>query len=333
MLVQGLELGLIAAQRQLHVPLEARADGGGADGRIAVHVTADPRREAHRHAPLAQLDAVDVPDRSLEILRDGGRHPVEHLGQEEEHLLHLVRHGGPARQLLLRLPTRRELESDPLHVRGDVLGRPVRHREAVHQQPREALVLPQQSPANRLGRVSREDRLDPDPAERPGDLVHAVPFVLERLERSAQATRLVPPLPAVGDAPPEPVHLLRHVDRAEVRGEGAHELQRALRGEPLESPREVGLGARITLSSSARRESRPLDRLEESFPLEVTEEVPEERPDESDVTTERAVLGLEARRTVGGCGHGCRRWRARGRRTSGRRGAPASTVQRTALSS
>ncbi|MEZ5979354.1 MAG: hypothetical protein R3F34_14205 [Planctomycetota bacterium] len=139
MLVQSLELLAVAPQRHRDVPRERRADRVGADVRVAVHVAADPRREVHDGAFDRDPRAVRQFERLLELLVQRGDDAVEHLGQEEEHVLDLVRHGGAALELLVGLPGRRDLERDALVDTGE--GPALRvGEEALDERLREALV-------------------------------------------------------------------------------------------------------------------------------------------------------------------------------------------------
>jgi hypothetical protein len=149
---QRLRLEEVAIHDQLVVTRTALADGLRVHVRMPVHVASDPRAEkehlghVHRGGGLAEHRH----ERGLDLLVEPGNDLVDHLDQEEQHMLALVGDAQALARTARRLPARRELRAHALDDRAP-LARSEARVEALGEQAGDALSLAQQRAARRLG--------------------------------------------------------------------------------------------------------------------------------------------------------------------------------------
>ena len=143
----GVDDDLLLASQRL-------ADRLGVHVGIAVHVAADPGSEMqHRRAarPSRPAIAVNLLQRLRDLLVERRNHAIQDLDQIEQHVLALVRDSQLLARMILRLPTRRQLDADaapepPRLVRCQC------GIEPVEQMLGDALLLAQDGLARGLGR-------------------------------------------------------------------------------------------------------------------------------------------------------------------------------------
>lgn len=131
------------------------------DGRIAVHVAADPAAEPDER-PVDRRRRV-IAEPTDDGLLNGRMHPrqdvVDHVDEVEDDVLDLVRDLLPL-EMLLRLPRRANLLVQRGN-RGRLLGSGLlRTLEAVDQRSGQSLLLREDREPDRLGGVRGVDRID-----------------------------------------------------------------------------------------------------------------------------------------------------------------------------
>jgi hypothetical protein len=228
------ELGALAVVEIEHeraLPRERVPNRLGRDVRVAVHVAADPSAELDddRHAHTAPALRKRLRERALEALVERRDHAIEHVGQEEQHVLGFVAQAYAFVQALDGLPPSRHLLADLPENRLEL----VRREIGIHhldEMPRDAVLLAQQRAARDLGRMRHEHGLDADAGQRALDLVAVHTLFLQTLQDVDESPRLRRARVAQVRAPAaDAVHLLRHVDHLEVSRERANEVARRAR--------------------------------------------------------------------------------------------------------
>jgi hypothetical protein len=107
-------LAIVEIEHERALPRECLTNRLRRDVRIAVHVAADPSAELDddRHAHAAAALRERVCERALEAFVERRHHAVEHVGQEEQHVLGLVAKPYAFVQALDGLPARRHFLPD-----------------------------------------------------------------------------------------------------------------------------------------------------------------------------------------------------------------------------
>ena len=178
---------------------------------------------------------------------------IEDLGEIEHHVLALVGHREPLARMVFGLPGGGELGAHAAPVLAQLLRRE-RGIEAVEQQLGDALVLAQHRASRALGGMRREDRLDADLLQQLEHLVEREPAALELGQRGLDAPglRTIAGLEEIAAAPPDAMHLLGQIHRAEPHGEGARQVARHLRSAPAELDAELGRGFLVARAAPDR---------------------------------------------------------------------------------
>ena len=128
-----------------------------------------------------------------------------------------------------------DLEADPFHGRAPFRGRQ-RRIDPLDHQVGDALLVAQDRPARRLGRVRREYRVDGGLGQQPQDAVRIHAGRLEPEQAVTDAPGLRPIAAAlVGPTAPDPVDLLGQVDDLEPGRKRADQVARVL-GCPVAGP-------------------------------------------------------------------------------------------------
>ena len=175
---------------------------------------------------------------ALDFLVEQRHHPVQDLDQVEQHMLALVGHREAFARMLLGLPDARDLEPHARPQRIELRDHQ-RGIEPVEQTLGDVLLLAQDRPARRLGRMRGEYRLDAHRSYQRERLLERKPLALEARDAFGDAAglhgaRIVEVLPAAAHA----VHLLGRVHRLKPGGEGTRQIGGgrglATRGPPLE---------------------------------------------------------------------------------------------------
>ena len=277
---EGSQLVAVEVTGELPRPLESVLDRLGTDVRVAVEVAADPAPEAER------------PTRSLEPIAKGplevGDRVPEGLLEEPEALADLVDDARPLGADLVRLPEQGDLLRERIF---DAL--PLRGGRAVVVEPREvrrySTVGLEDGAAGRLGRVRREDELDPQ--ARACLLQRAVldPAVVELCERLRERLPRDATLGLVFAAAPDAVVLLRDVDELEEERERPQHCGLPVvieRGDRLAELVARASGAGITGESA-----NALLVVEHLLALLLDEHAPEQVAEEAHVGAEGCVGG------------------------------------------
>ena len=225
------ELGALAVVEIEHERALARerlADALGRDVRVAVHVAADPGAVLHddRHADPAAALRKRGGQSALETLVERWHDAIQHVGQEEQHVLGLVAQADALVETFDSLPTRRHLLPDLAERRFELERREIRVHH-LDEMARDVVVLAQQRAARDLGRVRHEHGLDVDRGQRAFDLVAVDVLRFEPLQDVDETERLRGAgVAQISSAAADAVHLLRHVDHLEVGRERADEIAR-----------------------------------------------------------------------------------------------------------
>ncbi len=231
---------------------------------IAVHVAADPRSKLHddRHAHTAATLRKRGRQRALETLVERRHHAIEHVREEEQHVLRFVVQANALAQAFDGLPACSHLLANLAERRFELVRREVRvhHLDEV---PRDVVLLAQQCPARDLGRMRHEHRLDADPCQRALDLVAVDALRFKPLQDVHEAERLRRAgVAQIGAAAADAVHLLRHVDHLEVGRERADEIPRRARRQRREQQLQLAVRGMVALAVRDRELARRLDEIE-----------------------------------------------------------------------
>src|SRR6185503_15199225 len=283
-------LAIVEIEHERALPRERLTNRLRRDVRVAVHVAADPSAELnddrHAHAALRER----VRERALEALVERRHHAIEHVGQEEQHVLGLVAEPYAFVQALDGLPARRHLLPDLTKRRFEL----VRREIGIHhldQVPRDVVLLAQQRAARDLGRMRHEHWLKADVRERALDLVAVYALRFEPLQNVDEPERLRRARVAqVGAAAADSVDLLRHVDHLEVRRERADEVACRARRQRREQLLELAIGRLIAFAVRDRQLARRLDEIEQGLAALLAHELADELAEPMDVLAQRAVL-------------------------------------------
>ena len=217
--------------------------------------------------------------------------------EEPERLPDLVHDARPVRANLVGLPEdrdllcQRHLPFSPLGGREPGVVQPL-------EQLRDAAVLLEDRPRERLGGVRREDQLDRDAAGRGLDLVGRDALPREQRQRLGQRFAGIAALELVLAATPNPVMLLGDVREVEVDGERAQDDRLRLDVERLDRLRERPGGAGVTAATEPREQANALFQAVELLAFLLGEHAPEDLAEQADVRAERRVG-----RGVGGAAH------------------------------
>ena len=228
------QLGPVQVTCELAGALERVRDRLRPDVRVAVEVASDPGAEAQR-LPRAR-EPLD--EGALEL---GDRIP-EALLEEPQPLPDLVDDPRPLGADLVRLPEQRDLLGEPV-----LEPLPLREGRALvveaGQERGDPPVGLEDGAARCLGRVGREDELDPEPRACRLDLGLVDPAPVELRERIGERFARNPPLGLVLAAPTDPVVLLGDVDELEEQRERPQHGALALRPERRDRVAERASGA------------------------------------------------------------------------------------------
>ena len=130
--------------------------------------------------------------------------------------------------------------------------------------------------------------------------------VPRRASSSADARRL-PGLRlvarAVVDRAPDAVHLLGHVDRAEVGAEGAHDVERAGRRQTRQQRFELFGRTGHSAPATPGRQARGFDGLVHTRRRELSQELAEQSTEPPDIASQRPVFRIETHVTGGAHAH------------------------------
>ncbi len=285
-------LAVVKIENKLALARQRLAHALGRDVRVTVHVAADPGRELDhgRHAkPRAALDE-GLRQRGLERLVELRHHAVEHVRQEEQHVLGLIAEVHLLARELLGLPAGRHLEPDRPELGGDLVGRHV-GVEHVQQVARDVLLLAQQGAARDLGRMGREDGLDAGPGDGLLDAVGVDAFGLEPLQHVPEPERLrLRRFLGIGAPAPYAVNLLGHVDDLEVGRERSDEVACRARRQRREQGPELGEGAAVAFAVRDRSTPRGLDEVVQRLAGLLANELADELAEPMHVLAQRLIL-------------------------------------------
>ena len=194
---------------------------------IAVLVAAHPRPDAND--PIRWPD-VGVPagQRVGQLLLDLGNRVKEGSLEVEERVANLVEHPRPERSELVRVPQDIHLGRDPLPhavalTRGERGAQP-------DQFLADAVLVIEDTPANRLGRMRRQHRADLEPLEDGGHALGRDAVLDAARHRLIEVGAFVAAL----EHGPGLTFQLREVDQLEVGGEGADQTGRVVHWDPIE---------------------------------------------------------------------------------------------------
>ena len=133
---------LVALEHQRAVAGQGGADRVGGHVGIAVHVATHPGPESQhgRYGNFRAGAAVHRGERVRQLLVEGRHDAIHDVGQEEQHVLQLVEHGGALGGLRLGLPGDGDFFPDAAQRRA-VFGGRERRIEPPHEQPADDLLL------------------------------------------------------------------------------------------------------------------------------------------------------------------------------------------------